>query len=80
MQLQGIVAGVQTAEARPMVRSLFCLQFSKQLLELTVLISSASQVILVSYVDKPHITLVKVPLRTSLQNAEGSIFEVNADT
>lgn len=63
-----------------MVRSLFCLQFSKQLLELTVLISSASQVILVSYVDKPHITSVKVPLRTSLQNAEGSIFEVNADT
>lgn len=80
MQLQGIFAGVQTAEAKPMVRSLFCLQFCKQLLELTVLISSASQVMFVSYVDKPHITLIKMPLETSLQNAEGSSFEVNADT
>uniref|UniRef100_A0A8C3PX42 P2X purinoceptor n=1 Tax=Chrysolophus pictus TaxID=9089 RepID=A0A8C3PX42_CHRPC len=75
MQLQGIVAGVQTAETRPVVRSLFCLQFCEQLLELTVLISSASQVMFVSYVDKPHITLIKMPLETSLQNAEGSSFE-----
>ncbi|POI33125.1 hypothetical protein CIB84_003123, partial [Bambusicola thoracicus] len=33
------------------------------------------QVMFVSYVDKPHITLIRMPLRTSLQNAEGSIFE-----
>ncbi|XP_068510058.1 P2X purinoceptor 7 [Anas acuta] len=33
------------------------------------------QVMLVSYVDKPHVILIKRPLKTSLQDAEGSIFE-----
>ncbi|NXI67091.1 P2RX7 protein, partial [Anseranas semipalmata] len=33
------------------------------------------QVMFVSYVDEPHVTLIKKPLKTSLQYAEGSIFE-----
>lgn len=33
------------------------------------------KVMLVSYVDEPHVILIKEPLKTSLQYAEGSIFE-----
>ncbi|NXC42436.1 P2RX7 protein, partial [Penelope pileata] len=33
------------------------------------------QVMFVSFVDEPHVTLIKMPLETSLQDAEGSIFE-----
>ncbi|NXK04136.1 P2RX7 protein, partial [Herpetotheres cachinnans] len=52
-----------------------CPQFSKLLLQLTTLISSAAQVMYVSYIDEPHVTLIKMPLKTSLQHAEGSIVE-----
>ncbi|KFP96560.1 P2X purinoceptor 7, partial [Leptosomus discolor] len=40
-----------------------------------VLISSPAQVMYVSYVDEPHVTLIEMPLKTSLQHAEGSIVE-----
>ncbi|XP_009641449.1 P2X purinoceptor 7 [Egretta garzetta] len=33
------------------------------------------QVMFVSYVDEPHVTLIKKPLKTSLQDAQGSIVE-----
>ncbi|KAM6377972.1 P2X purinoceptor 4-like [Pluvialis apricaria] len=33
------------------------------------------QVMYVSYVDEPHVTLIKKPLKTSLQHAQGSIVE-----
>ncbi|NXH10957.1 P2RX7 protein, partial [Bucco capensis] len=33
------------------------------------------QVMYVSYVDEPHITLIKKPLKTSLQHAQGSVVE-----
>ncbi|KFV97825.1 P2X purinoceptor 7, partial [Fulmarus glacialis] len=33
------------------------------------------QVMFVSYVDEPHVTLIKKPLKTSLQHAQGSIVE-----
>ncbi|NXH76040.1 P2RX7 protein, partial [Hydrobates tethys] len=33
------------------------------------------QVMCVSYVDEPHVTLIKKPLKTSLQHAQGSTFE-----
>ncbi|XP_013154756.1 P2X purinoceptor 7 isoform X1 [Falco peregrinus] len=33
------------------------------------------QVLYVSYIDEPHVTLIKMPLKTSLQHAEGSIVE-----
>ncbi|NXN71599.1 P2RX7 protein, partial [Himantopus himantopus] len=35
------------------------------------------QVLYVSYVDEPHVTLIKKPLKTSLQHAQGSIVESN---
>ncbi|KAI6076156.1 P2X purinoceptor 7 [Aix galericulata] len=61
-QLQGTVVGIQTAK--------LC-----YIPSFLVLISSALQVMLVSYVDKPHVILIKKPPKTSLQYAEGSIFE-----
>ncbi|NXE72108.1 P2RX7 protein, partial [Cochlearius cochlearius] len=33
------------------------------------------QVMYVSYVDEPHVTLIKKPLKTSLQHAQGSVVE-----
>ncbi|NXL92777.1 P2RX7 protein, partial [Alectura lathami] len=50
----------------------FCENFIRKKYE-TVL--EPKQVMFVSYVDEPHVTLIKGPLETSLQNAEGSIFE-----
>ncbi|NXN24360.1 P2RX7 protein, partial [Nycticryphes semicollaris] len=36
-----------------------------------------TQVMYVSYVDEPHITLIKKPLKTSLQHTQGSIVQSN---
>ncbi|NXS53178.1 P2RX7 protein, partial [Brachypteracias leptosomus] len=43
--------------------------------KLTLLLSAAAQVVYVSHVDEPQVTLVKMPLKTSLQHAQGSILE-----
>ncbi|NWU55949.1 P2RX7 protein, partial [Dromas ardeola] len=53
-------------------KSAFCKICNKKKYE-TVL--NPRQVMYVSYVDEPHVTLIKKPLKTSLQHAQGSIVE-----
>ncbi|KAM6051905.1 LOW QUALITY PROTEIN: P2X purinoceptor 7-like [Chlamydotis macqueenii] len=44
-------------------------------INLTMPISSAARVMYLSYVDEPQVILIKKPLKTSLQHAQGSIVE-----
>ncbi|XP_074462000.1 P2X purinoceptor 7 isoform X1 [Larus michahellis] len=53
-------------------KSAFCKIYNRKKYE-TVL--NPRQVMYVSYVDEPHVTLIKEPLKTSLQHAQGSIVE-----